>query len=418
MKKKMKKKKVSKIDLIVPYEDELDYIKDYDGDYGVENASSRFEFEMSPDGYHIVRSIAEVNPYEINQTEELFVRTARKVAQLFGYNPDEPAVMKEINFIVIAWYTITGYPMNTLVELIKSGYFKTPIDVEEFILLIDDFNTCDEIIYPCVPYVENLDTDESEENFEVESFDYQNEEVFQETIPLHLYDKEKEYQLLERLFQIKKEMEKNPEKREELENERKHIIARIYLMREEFLESIGLDYKDYLLARRTNHLMKTFGWVKYPLNEEERYTPVDMLASNLAEVKRIIIALNRAKELGTVYLDEESPSIEDTLRKLDEKRARLEKAIRKLEEKNKTSDEKKVERIKRMIEFIRRTGKKNFAKAYKVSQIAYGKIKQLKDKSTREVLLKFLMDTWKERKERIERVRLKGMKQLDLFRAS
>ncbi|MGC9059576.1 MAG: hypothetical protein ACP5H3_04200, partial [Candidatus Aenigmatarchaeota archaeon] len=46
--------KFSKIDLIVPYEDDLDYIKDYDGDYGFDNVRFRFEFEMSPDGRHII----------------------------------------------------------------------------------------------------------------------------------------------------------------------------------------------------------------------------------------------------------------------------------------------------------------------------------------------------------------------------
>lgn len=415
----LNKETFSKIDLIVPYEDDLDYIKDYDGDYGINSAESRFDFEISPDGFHIVRPVSEINPKEIAHTEELFIRTANILANLLGIDPKNRSLMKDVYFVVIAWYTITGYPISTLYSLVKSGYFKTIFDIEEFILLMDDFNTSDEIVahlydqYSEKPKKKfyNPDYDYGNSDYDSSSDEYdldENEDEYSNTIsddfilPLYAYDKEKEYSLLERLHEIKKEIQKNPdpEKREELENERKAIIAKIYRIREEFLTEIGCTYKDYLLARREIKYHKNFGWVKYPIKANNIEEPeLEELLDELCEINNTINMLKKAEH---IYLDEDSRDPEEVIKELETRKKELEKQIQILKNKKMTVVDKKIAEIQRMIEKIRISGKKDTQKAIAISNRAYSKIKTIKDIGLKQALFVSLKKAWEERNKRIQ----------------
>jgi len=424
----------SKIDLIVPYEDELEYIKDYDGDYGISNAESRFDFEISPDGFHIVRPVSEVNPKEIAHTEELFIKTANILANLLGINPKNRSLMKDVYFVVIAWYTITEYPISTLYSLVKSGYFKTIFDIEEFILLMDDFNTSDEVMaYLHTQYSEkpkrklyNSDydyiSDHEDDNYDFNNDEHDSDEDVNEytdttnndfILPLYMcctYDKEKEYALLERLHEIKKEIQADPspEKREKLENERKMIIAKIYKMREEFLAEIGCTYKDYLLARREVRCHKNFGWVKYPIkvaNTEDQ--EIEKLLDELYEVNNAIARLKKAEH---IYTDEESENPEEVIKRLVMKKKTLEKQIETLRSKRMTSTDRKVAEIQKLIEKVRNSGKKDTQKAITISNKAYSKIKEIKDIGLKQALFSSLKRAWEERKKRIQAISVNKVK--------
>lgn len=416
----------SKIDLIVPYEDDLDYIKDYDGDYGINDAESRFDFEISPDGFHIVRPVSEINPKEIAHTEELFIRTANILAKLLGINPKNRPLMKDVYFVVIAWYTITGYPISTLYSLVKSGYFKTIFDIEEFILLMDDFNTSDEVMaYLHEQYSEKPKKRvySSDYNYEDSDYDFTNEEYDPDedegeytttsddfTLPLYAYDKEEEYSLLERLHEIKKEIQKNPDpkKREELENERKTIISKIYRMREEFLIEIGCTYKDYLLARREIRYQKNFGWVKYPIKVANTEDPeIEKLLDELYEINNAIARLKKAEN---IYTDEESENPEEVMEKLVMRKKTLEKQIETLKSKKMTAIDKKVAEIQKLIEKVRNSGKKDTQKAIVISNKAYSKIKEIKDIGLKQALFSSLKKAWEERKKRIQAISINKAK--------
>ncbi|MEM5855014.1 MAG: hypothetical protein QW472_01680 [Candidatus Aenigmatarchaeota archaeon] len=425
--KDLNKETFSKIDLIVPYEDDLDYIKDYDGDYGINSAESRFDFEISPDGFHIVRPVSEINPKEIAHTEELFIRTANILANLLGINPKNRSLMKDVYFVVIAWYTITGYPISTLYSLVKSGYFKTIFDIEEFILFMDDFNTSDEVMaYLYDQYSEKpkkkfytSDYDHGDSDYDFNDDEYGLDEDENEytttissdfTLPLYTYDKEKEYSLLDRLHEIKKEIQRNldPEKREELENERKAIIAKIYRMREEFLAEIGCTYKDYLLARREIRYHKNFGWVKYPIKVTNTEDPeIEKLLDELYEVNNTI---TRLKEAEHIYTDEESVDPEEVIKELMIRKKTLEKQIENLKSKKMTAIDKKVAEIQKLIEKVRNSGKKDTRKAIVISNKAYSKIKKIKDIGLKQALFSSLKKAWEERKKRIQTISINKAK--------
>lgn len=415
----------SKIDLIVPYEDDLDYIKDYDGDYGLSNAESRLDFEISPDGFHIVRPVSEINPKEISHTEELFIRTANILANLLGIDTKNRSLMKDVYFIVIAWYTITGYPISTLYSLVKSGYFKTILDIEEFILLIDDFNTSDEVvaylhdIYSEKPKKRTLyssdygynDDDlvcgscDFEGDYDLEEEDEYTDDVANVfNIPLHAYDKEKEYSLLERLHEIKKEMTKNPEKREQLENERKAIVAKIYRMREEFLAEIGCTYKDYLLARREVRYHKNFGWVKYPVKVQENEDPE--IKEIVDEIYEITNTLNKLRKAEHIYMDEESKDPEEVIKQLEARKKALEEQLEAVRRKKMTYIDRKVTQIQKLIDKVRNSGKKDTQKAIAISNKAYSMIKEIKDIGLKQALFSSLKRAWEERKKRLQSIQL------------
>mgnify|MGYP001772725615 FL=1 len=414
--------KKSKIDLIVPFEDELDYIKDYDGDYGLDKVRFRFEFEMSPDGKHIVRPVSEVNPYEINATYELLIREAKLLGREFGYSDAQIKILfKELFRAVFCWYVVTGYPLAHLRSLVKSGYFKHLEDVFEFIFITDDFADAEEVVTAFYTQLkENAKIEGDEELIsagEDEEDEYQEEEFMTEAEEdfsfITYYDKEKEYEIFERLSQIKKQLENetDPERREELIQEKKALVSRIYRMREEFLAEHGLTYLEFIMLRRQRQIEKSWGWVKYPMyGEEEEYDKWKMVEDMLLEkIQNIEITLNELK-----YVDDEN--IQEKIKELREKKKKLEKSLEKIRFKSMTPEERKIHEIHRLIDKIRRLGKDKNRLAYELTQTVKAKIKKVRGSENRKVLYKRLNEVWQLRKERFERLFNKNKTaQLSLF---
>lgn len=423
MKNKVKVKKansISKIDQIVPYENEEDYIKDYDGDYGLDEVRFRFEFEMSPDGKHILRPVYEVHPDEINTTHELLVREAKLLGKTFGYSDEQiKTLFKELYRIVFLWYFVANYPLSDLRKLVKTGYFKHPSDVEDFIILVDDFVYADEI-QNYVPYEENNketihledEYNEEEEDLDESSLDCADS---QDQYLLNHYDVEKEYEIYQRIAEINKQKakEKDPEKIKTLEEEKKALVAKIYRMREEFLQENGLTYDEFILARRALQIEKNWGWMKYPLydeEEEERDNKWEMIKNILFEKARNLeVAIEEARINGN----------REELKTLIEKRKKLLSSARKIEFKQMTNEEKKVAKIHSIIDKIYRYGKNKNIEAYKLSETAKSLIKSLKSKAMKKALYKLLDETWKKRKERLAKILTNetksGLKQVSLF---
>ncbi len=421
-KKTKKASKSSKIDQIVPYEDDLDYIMVCDGNYGIDEARFRFEFEMSPDGKHIIRPVTEVNPHEINATHELLTREAKLIGECFGYNKEQIKVLfKELYRIVFLWYTITKYPLEDLRHLIKTGYFKHPEEVIDFVILSDDFNVSDEIMY-CIyqPYTdtdgkyfdeEDHDLDENEEEIDKNNFNYNDDP---ELTKLLLYDKEKEYELLERLSEINKKLKSeglNEKEKEELIEEKKAIAAQIRRMREEFLAECGLTYEEFVLLRRAKHYETNWGFLKYPMyGEEEEKNKWDLIEEYLFQK-----AVELGKNIEVIKQSEDisNPTLKEELQKLIEKRNKILSSLEKIKWKRLSPEEKKVAKIHKLIDKIYTLGKNKNISAYKLSLLAKEKIKEIKSYSTRQCLYAYLNHVWQKRKKRIEN--LLPLKQLVLF---
>ncbi|MGC8766408.1 MAG: hypothetical protein ACP5QP_01765 [Brevinematia bacterium] len=425
--------KFSKIDLIVPYEDDLDYIKDYDGDYGFDNVRFRFEFEMSPDGKHIIRPVSEVNPHEINATHELLTREAKLLGECFGYNKEQIKILfKEFYKIVFLWYTVLKYPLKDLRYLVKIGYFKHPEEIVDFVILHDDFNVSDEVLaYVYKPYMDgvdekysdeeedqNLDENEEENNFKTLDYDsFEDSKDDSKLINILSYDKEKEYQLLERLSEINKKLKSeslSKEERERLTEEKKAIASQIRKMREEFLAECGLTYEEFVLLRRAKHYETNWGYVKYPLYEEEEKDKWDLIEEQLFQK-----AVEYGKKIELIRQSENSnTNLKEELQKLIEKRNKILSSLEKIKWKRMNSEEKKAAKIHKIIEKIYTLGKDKNILAYKLSLQAKEKIKTLRSYGRKQCLYTYLNQVWQKRKERFENLfptKCFSTKQLALF---
>lgn len=442
-KKKQKDKKMhpiyssSKIDLIVPYTEEADYIVDSDGDYGLNNVRFRYEFEQSPDGKHIVRPVSEINVYEREATFELLTREARRIARLFGYDLNtNRSMFREFFSIVYLWYVVTGYPLSHLEKLIRDGYFKSPVDVEEFLLLTDDFVDADEIVEyysttiserrimnpekPGVSFCdiceEGDDIDESDTD-ENEFCDFSDSDQ-NETIPdiILRYDREREWRLFERLHEIKRVLktEADEETRTRLEEERKSIIAQIYRMREEFLAEHGLTYMDFVLWRREKQISRKWGWVKYPIDGEEEKTRLDMIEEMLLTkyetvktmLESLIIQDAEYQKEDSEDPDEENEVHNPAARKeeLIRLKEKLENSLRKVEFARLSPEEKKVLQIREIINRIYRLGKDRNKLAYRLTEQVKGKISKIRCRGTRQALFRTIDLVWRKRNERFKKL--------------
>jgi len=418
----------SKIDQIVPYEDELDYIRDFDGDYGLDEVSFRFEFEMSPDGKHVLRPIYELHPSEINSTHELLIRETKLLGKAFGYSEEQlknKALFRELYRIVFLWYFVARYPLSDLRKLVKTGYFKHPSDVEDFIILIDDFTRADEICERYfTSYSENSNpggtdpaNEESEEEDEVseesEEWECQNGADLPQ---LSYYDVEKEHEIFQRISEInrQKAKETDPEKVKALEEEKKALIAEIYRIREEFLLENGLTYDEFILMRRALQIEKTWGWAKYPIDGEDEETENrdkwTMIKEKLLEKARELAeAMEAARMNGEV----------EKVKELFEKRKKILDAVKRIESKQMTKEEKKIAKIHSIIDEIYRCGKDESIRAYRLSEEAKALIKSVKSRAMRQALYKHLDEVWKKRKERLTKILTvkteSGLRQTALF---
>lgn len=421
----------NKIDLIVPYEEEADYIVDTDGDYGLNNVKFRYEFEMSPDGKHIVRPVSEVNPYERNATFELLLRETERIAKLFGYDvKQQKQLFKELFSIVYMWYVVTQYPLSHLEKLIKEGYFKTPLDVEEFILLVDDFINADEVVHYFTTNVNEkrlsgekyklcseCEDDYNEiENLDEDEEDYEDlepsEKESQPEIVLY-YDREEEEKLFERLHAVKERLNTAKGKeRERLEEERKAIVAKIYRLREEFLAQYGMTYLDFVIWRREKQIEKKWGWVKYPIEPEEEKTKLDFIEE---------ILLTRYNQIKQSLENPPATDDEETLdlQKIKETKEKLEKTLQKIRYKKLSKEERKIFEIRNLINKIYRLGKDKNKLAYKLTNAVKAKLSKIRCKATRDVLYRVLDKAWKQRYERFKNIELakqpKKAHQLSLF---
>ena len=402
-----KTEKKSKIDEIVPFEDDLDYIRDYDGDYNLDEVKFRLDFEISPDGKHIIRPINEINPYELNATYELLIREARLLGKELGYSDTQIVnFSKDLFRAVFSWYVVTNYPLAHLRSLVKSGYFKHLEDIFEFIFITDDFTDAEEVVSELYTQLnENTEVEEDYEfSMEESENEYHDEEDFLETedfLFVTHYDKEKEYEIFKRISEIKKQLknETNSEKREELIQERKALIASIYRMREEFLMEHGLTYIEFILLRRQRQIEKSWGWVKYPIyGEEEEQTKWKMIEEQLLEkIHDLEKTINELKYL-------EDKDIQEKINELRNKKKKLEKSFYKVRFNNMTPEEKKIYEIHELIDKIRRLGKNKNRLAYKLSQIAKTKIKKVRNYENRRILYKMLNDVWQLKRERFDKL--------------
>jgi len=407
---------ISKIDQIVPYENEEDYIKDYDGDYGLDEVRFRFEYEMSPDGRYILRPIYELHPDEINATHELLVREAKLLGKTFGYSDEQiKALFRELYRTVFLWYFVAGYPLSDLRKLVKTGYFKHPSEVEDFVILIDDFTRADEIHEKSyVPYEENVEElDYTDEEYEKENPD-ENYTDGSDLYQLNNYDMEKEYEIYQRISEINKQKAKetDPEKIKALEEEKKALVAKIYRMREEFLQENGFTYDEFILARRALQIEKNWGWAKYPIygEEEENENKWEMIKGMLLEKARNLeIAIEEARLNG-----------KEDLKHLIEKRKKFLDTVKKIEFKQMTKEEKKIAKVHSIIDKIYRYGKNKNIEAYRLSETAKSFIKSVRNYAMRKALYKLLDEAWKKRKARLAKVLItetkSGLKQTALFR--
>jgi len=375
---------------------------------GVENDeySMRSEYEMSPDGKHIVLEDWYKNPADKNATLELWTKYAHKLIELFNLNPSK-SLLKDMMKIVVAWYQ-AGYKLKDLKTAIKKGIFKTPTDIEDWLMVADnfpenilDFRKKDTSFTPR----DNLPSINSETEEEQENFDYFTENVITQVdndIPEELLAcfetiRENEYHLMDYIHDLKKQINSihkklpnsSPREKKVLEQEKERLLklldeARSHLvsLKKETLETFNLTYDDVTLLRRTLHHERKTGYIKLPLKVKEN---VDK------ETEELHMKLTQINTL----LGSDSPEI--NRKKLLEEKRKIEKLL----SEKKSTYEKKCEKIKELINIVRKSGINHGQYAYLVSMRVKELIKNLPYADA--LIFKIqLNNAWKERKKRLK----------------
>jgi len=383
-------------------------IRDFEPGVENEEYSLRSEYEISPDGKHIVLEDWYRNPADRNATLKLWVKYAYKLIELFNLKPSK-SLLKDMMKIVVAWYQ-AGYRLKDLKAAIQRGIFKTPTDIEDWLMIADgfpedllDFRKKDTSFSPG----DNLLSTDSETEEEEESFDYFTENIIMcvdgdvpaEFISCFETIREKEYHLMDYIHDLKNRMNSickklqnsSPHEKKMLEREKERLStlldeakSHLISLKKETLEMFNLTYDDVIILRRILHHERKTGYIKLPLKTNEKIDE---------EAERLHIRLTQIN----VLLASDSPDV-DKEKLLEEKRE-----IEKLLSEKKSDYEKKCERIRKLINIVRKCGVNKGRYAYLVSCEVKKAIKGLLPADFLIFRIQ-LNNAWAERRERLEKM--------------
>lgn len=386
-------------------------IRDFEPGVENEEYSLRSEYEVSPDGKYIVLEDWYRNPGDKDATLRLWVKYAHMLIELFNLKPSK-SLLKDMMKIVAAWYQ-AGYRLKDLKTAIKKGIFRIPADIEDWLMVADgfpedilDFRKKDTSFAPTHnPFFTEGET-EDEENF-----DYFTENIITKVddIPAELLScfetiRRKEYHLMDYIHELKNRMNSickklknsSPHERKMLEKEKERLSAlldeaksHLISLKKETLEMFNLTYDDVIVLRRILHHERKTGYIKLPLKSER----ID------EEAERLHVRLTQIN----VLLAGDDPNI-DREKLLEEKRE-----IEKLLSEKKSDYEKKCERIRKLIDTVRRCGKHKGRYAYLLSCEVKKAIKGLLPADF--LIFKIqLNNAWAERRKRLEKFKNREVK--------
>ena len=380
-------------------------IRDFEPGVENEEYSLRSEYEISPDGKHIVLEAYYTNPDDKDATYKLWHKYAHNLIELFNLKYSRP-LFKDMLKIIIAWYQ-AGYKLQDLKEAIKRGVFKTPTDIEDWLMIADSFheNVFDlrkkdlSFVLKTNSDLIDYDSDSEDEDINLDRFSenlisYIDEEEVPENI-LNCMEsiRNQEYELLDYIHNIKIQLSKetNQDKKAKLEQLLDEAKSRLIELKKETLELFNLTYDDITIFRRTLHNEKKTGYIKLPLKTEEE--KIDEETENLTiRLTQINTLLGSSEPVDKKQLMQEKREIEKQLRE------------------KKSFYEKKCEKIKDMIAKIRRSGINHGKTAYAISLEVKEMLKTLPYPDA--LIFKIqLNEAWKERNERLKKIKYKKVDQ-------
>jgi len=380
-------------------------IRDFEPGVENEEFSLRSEYEMSPDGKHIVLEAYHTNPGDKDATYKLWHKYTNTLIELFGLQYSQ-SLAKDILKIVVAWYQ-AGYKLQDLKKAIKQGIFKTPTEIEDWLMIADNFpedaldvrkKDFSLILKTNTDFIDdNLDSKDEEVNF-----DYFSEDIIsyvdEREIPGDILNcmesiRNQEYELLDYIHNIKTQLSKetNQDERARLEQLLEEAKSRLIELKKETLESFDLTYDDVIIFRRILHNEKKAGYIKLPLKTEEE--KIDEETENLMiRLTQINTLLGSSEPVDKKQLMQEKREIEKQLRE------------------KKSFYEKKCEKIKDMIAKIRRSGINHGKTAYAISLEVKEMLKTLPYPDA--LIFKIqLNEAWKKRNERLKKIKYKKVDQ-------
>jgi len=389
-------------------------IRDFEPGVENEEYALRSEYEVSPDGKHVVLEDWYRNPADRDATLKLWVKYACRLIELFNLKPSK-SLLKDMMKTVVAWYQ-AGYRLKDLKDAIKKGVFRTPTDIEDWLMVADsfpedllDFRKKDTSFSPR----NNLPPADPETEEEEESFDYFTENIItcvDGDVPAEFLScfetiREKEYHLMEYMHELKNRMNSickrlqnsSPHEKKMLEKEKERLStlldeakSHLISLKKETLEMFNLAYDDVIVLRRILHHERKTGHIKLPLRNSEGINE---------EVERLHIKLTQISAL----LGSDDPDL-DREKLLEEKRE-----VEKLLFGAKSDYEKRCEKIGKLISTVRRCGIDRGRYAYLISSEVKRLIRKLPPADALIFRIQ-LNNAWKERRKRLETLHVSNEK--------